>query len=231
MAHKVLGIGYQISEYAAIRREWQPHEVVFDFVDSISEATQYTKQKNYVCATMFVDRIDNGQLAALRGDIRTPILLLSRAVSIVERRKFLENGIAQLIPSIGQNYNAGFISSGKNAVQYYLEEPEELDRQVTIVSNEDLFFCLEYRTVEVRGQRIDLTPKEFDILALLITHPKQVFPYSRIIDLIWDEAVTQYSRKVLANHICRLRNKLLTQPDIPNYIISIRGIGYKYEAS
>lgn len=56
----------------------------------------------------------------------------------------------------------------------------------------ELSFCLEYRTVTVRGQEIDLTAKEFDILALLIMNPKRVFAYEMIMDLVWHEDYTYY---------------------------------------
>ncbi len=137
MASIVLGIGYRKNEYEAARREWQPRGVFFHFVDTICEAAWHIKQKEYVCITMFADHIDNGQLAELRGEKQTPILLLSRVSDIIERRKYLEEGIARIIPSVSQRYNADYKASGKNAVQYYLDNLEEVDRKVTIVSNED----------------------------------------------------------------------------------------------
>ena len=54
----------------------------------------------------------------------------------------------------------------------------------------DLYFCLEQRLVRVDGQVVDLTAKEFDILALLITHPQRVFTYELIMELVWNEDVT-----------------------------------------
>ncbi len=229
MASVVLGIGYRKNEYEAVRREWQARGVYFHFVDTIGEAAWHIKQKEYVCITMFADHIDNGQLAELRGEKQTPILLLSRVSDIIERRKYLEEGIARIIPSVSQRYNAGYKSSGKNAVQYYLDVPAMLDRQVTIVSNEDLFFCLEYRTVEVRGQRVELTPKEFDILALLITHPKQVFTFEMTLQLVWGDEYADGSRQVSWNNVSHLRQKMKISPDMPELIKTVRSIGYKYD--
>ena len=48
---------------------------------------------------------------------------------------------------------------------------------LTVIDTDDLHFCLEYRTVEVCGQEIELTAKEFDIFALLILNPRRVFTY------------------------------------------------------
>lgn len=89
--------------------------------------------------------------------------------------------------------------------------------------------CLEQRLVTVHGLEIALTVKEFDILALLIMNPKRVFTYELIIDLIWKEDYTYYSRKAINNHVSNLRKKLKIKPDDPDYIKSVIGIGYKFE--
>ena len=57
------------------------------------------------------------------------------------------------------------------------------------------------RTVRVRERMINLTSKEFDILALLIANPKRVFTYELITDLVWKEDCDFYSRKAIHNHI------------------------------
>jgi len=93
----------------------------------------------------------------------------------------------------------------------------------------NLYFCLENRTVKVSNQIVKLTAKEFDILALLIMHPKRVFTYEMIMDLVWHEDYTFYSRKAVNNHVSNLRKKLKIAPDIPDYIKSVYGIGYKFE--
>ena len=51
----------------------------------------------------------------------------------------------------------------------------------------DLYFCQEQRLVCIGEQIIELTAKEFDILALLIAHPKRVFTYELIMELVWNE--------------------------------------------
>jgi DNA-binding response OmpR family regulator len=119
---------------------------------------------------------------------------------------------------------------GKDAVQYYLDLPDRGEQPLTAVTTKDICFCIEHRTVDVCGQRIQLTPKEFDILALLITHPRQVFTFDMIIDMVWKEDPAYYSRKTLNSHINNLRKKLEVQPEVPQCIISVHGIGYKFDA-
>jgi len=106
-----------------------------------------------------------------------------------------------------------------------------LDEPFTEIRMGDLYFCQEQRLVYVYigGQEIKLTAKEFDILALLITHPKRVFTYELIMELVWNEDYSYYSRKAVNNHVSNLRKKLKIIPGSPDYIKSVIGIGYKFE--
>lgn len=92
----------------------------------------------------------------------------------------------------------------------------------------DLFFSLEQRLVMIQNKVINLTVKEFDILALLIRHPKRVFTYEMIIELVWGKEYASFSRKAVNNHVSNLLQKLQVLRDVPDYI-KIYGIGYKFE--
>ncbi len=78
----------------------------------------------------------------------------------------------------------------------------------------NLYVCLEQRLVRVQNQVVDLTAKEFDILALLIRNPKRVFTYEMIIEFVWNEDYSNYSRKAVNNHISNMRKKLKISPDV-----------------
>lgn len=105
---------------------------------------------------------------------------------------------------------------------------EYQERPLTKIHEGDLYFCLEQRMVCVRSQEVDLTAKEFDILALLIMNPKRVFTYEMIIDIVWHEDCDYYSRKAINNHVSNLRKKLKVEPDVPDYIKSVHSVGYKF---
>lgn len=104
-----------------------------------------------------------------------------------------------------------------------------MDQPLTEIREGDLYFCLEQRLVTVRGQAIPLTVKEFEIFALLVLNPKRVFTYEMLLDLVWHEDYTYYSRKAVNNHISNLRKKLRVAPDLPDCVKSVYGIGYKFE--
>lgn len=103
------------------------------------------------------------------------------------------------------------------------------ENPLTVIDIGALHFCLEYRSVEVQGQEIELTAKEFDILALLILNPRRVFTYEMITDIVWKEDYNICSRKTITNHISNLRRKLKVVPEIPDYIKSVHSVGYKFD--
>ena len=111
--------------------------------------------------------------------------------------------------------------------QYFV--PKQADQSLTEIREGDLYFCLEQRLVTVRGQVIPLTVKEFEIFALLILNPKRVFTYEMLLDLVWHEDYTYYSRKAINNHVSNLRKKIRIAPDLPDYVKSVYGVGYKFD--
>ena len=111
--------------------------------------------------------------------------------------------------------------------QYFI--PPQTDQPLTEIRESDLYFCLEQRLVTVRGQVIPLTVKEFEIFALLILNPKRVFTYEMLLELVWHEDYTYYSRKAINNHISNIRKKLRVAPGLPEYVKSVYGVGYKFD--
>ena len=100
---------------------------------------------------------------------------------------------------------------------------------LTIIDSGPLHFCLEYRMVELSGKSVPLTAKEFDILALLILNPRRVFTYEMIMDIIWKEDYTFYSKKAIHNHISNLKRKLRELYSEHDFIVSVHSVGYKFD--
>lgn len=84
------------------------------------------------------------------------------------------------------------------------------------------------RTVVVRGQTVDLTPKEFDLLWLLASHPGHVFSREALLQRVWH---SDYSGDEAALTVCvrRLREKIERDPGHPELVKTIWGIGYKFD--
>jgi DNA-binding response OmpR family regulator len=79
-----------------------------------------------------------------------------------------------------------------------------------------------------KGATIDLTPLEFKVLSTLIQARGRVFSRDQLIDQAWGHAVSITDR-VVDNHIMNLRRKLEENPAQPRYIVSVRGLGYRFE--
>ena len=84
--------------------------------------------------------------------------------------------------------------------------------------------------VRLQGEPITLPLKEFDLLWQLMSHPGQLLTRQRLIDTVWGGDYVGDS-KTLDVHINRLREKIEDQPSAPTRIVTIRGLGYKFQAS
>jgi DNA-binding response OmpR family regulator len=94
----------------------------------------------------------------------------------------------------------------------------------------DLKVDIERRTVQLRGEEVDLTPIEFNILKLLAYSPGKVYSREELLNLIWDTAYEGYKRNI-DPHINRLRTKIEEDPRKPRYIQTVWGVGYKFAES
>ena len=85
------------------------------------------------------------------------------------------------------------------------------------------------RTVSREGQIVNLSPKEFDLLALLASNPRRVYERETLLRNVWGYEYMGESRTVDV-HIQRLRQKIETDPSEPRFLATVRNIGYKFEA-
>lgn len=83
------------------------------------------------------------------------------------------------------------------------------------------------REVTIGERQIDLTPKEFDLLRLFASNPGRVFPRKYLLEKIWDYSYEGYDRTI-DSHINRLRAKIEDNPENPQLILTVWGIGYKF---
>jgi DNA-binding response OmpR family regulator len=85
----------------------------------------------------------------------------------------------------------------------------------------------ERRRVTVRGQAVELTPTEFDLLAVLARHPGRVFTRLELLDRVQGYAFEGYERTVDA-HVKNLRQKIEPDPKNPQYILTVYRVGYRF---
>jgi DNA-binding response OmpR family regulator len=89
-----------------------------------------------------------------------------------------------------------------------------------------LVLDLRAHEVQVEGQPVQLTAREFDLLQVLAEHPRQVFTREQLFERLWGP---YGDRHTLTVHIGRLREKIEEDPAHPRYITTVWGVGYRFE--
>lgn len=91
----------------------------------------------------------------------------------------------------------------------------------------DLFIEPAKRKVTLKGEAVSLTAKEFDLLLQFAGHPGRVYTRLELLNLVWGYGYEGYEHTV-NSHINRLRAKIEENAAEPRYILSVRGVGYKF---
>lgn len=92
--------------------------------------------------------------------------------------------------------------------------------------------ALDFKKYEARrrGEKLDLTPLEFRMLKCLIQKKGQVVTRDDFLDQIWGKDNVAVSNRTVDSHIANIRKKIEDDPARPKYLLSIRGVGYKFTA-
>jgi DNA-binding response OmpR family regulator len=99
-------------------------------------------------------------------------------------------------------------------------EPEQL-------TDGDLHVDVARRTVTLRGEPVSLTVREFDLLVFLMRHPGRVFRRAELLDQVW--GWTFGDQSTVTVHMRRLREKVEDDAAAPRRIVTVWGVGYRYE--
>ncbi len=83
--------------------------------------------------------------------------------------------------------------------------------------------------VTLGGELIELTSKEFALLAFLAGSPRQVFSRQQLLEHVWSSSSEWQNEATVTEHVRRLRAKLEVDPDNPRWIKTVRGVGYRFE--
>lgn len=102
------------------------------------------------------------------------------------------------------------------------------ENEEKVIVRGDLFIELNSFTVKVRDEVVDFTPKEFELLRLLASYPGKVYTRDELLEKIWGYEYPGDTRTVDV-HIRHLRQKIEKDPANPEYIETLRGIGYRFK--
>lgn len=153
-------------------------------------------------------------------DRKTPILMLTARTSEIDTVVGLELGANDYIAKPVR------LRELVARVKAHLRETRGAQPLTRGIRLGNLSIDMDSRTVTVSDQQIDLTFKEFELLAAMAKHPNRVFTRDQLFAQVWGSDFLGESRTVDV-HIRYLREKLEENPSQPRHILTVRGVGYR----
>jgi two-component system, OmpR family, response regulator len=95
------------------------------------------------------------------------------------------------------------------------------------IESDGLVIDVPRRSVEVRGEPVQLTYVEFELLRALASNPGRVYSRRMLLEALWKSADYRDPRTIDV-HVRHLREKLEAEPRTPEYILTVRGVGYRF---
>lgn len=107
----------------------------------------------------------------------------------------------------------------------------QADATPAVIEYPDIKVNLSTREVQVYGEAVVLSGKEFEILEILIKNPKRIYSMEQIFQMVWKmDSMTHDARTVMV-YMSNLRKKIEKTPSNPQFIVNVRGVGYKFNAT
>ena len=160
---------------------------------------------------------------SLRTKSSVPVIMLTAKDSEVDKVVGLEIGADDYVT---KPYSARELLARIKAVLRRQSEPEEL--VPATVESGPVRLDVERHTVTVRGEQVAMPLKEFELLEMLLRNAGRVLTRGQLIDRIWGSDYIG-DTKTLDVHVKRLRAKIEPDPGSPRHIVTVRGLGYKFE--
>jgi two-component system alkaline phosphatase synthesis response regulator PhoP len=197
---------------------------LMDGSDGLKIAT--TDQFDLIVLDLMLPKVDGLEICkeVRRKDVYTPILMLTSKSEEMDKVIGLEVGADDYLTkpfSIRE-----FIARAKAILRRVEAIQKEIGSDADIQAGE-ISIEASKRKVALNGERIELTPKEFDLLHLLASYPGKTYTREQLLNILWGYQYNGYEHTV-NSHINRLRSKI--EPDIskPKYILTSWGIGYRF---
>jgi len=178
-----------------------------------------------VVLDLMMPKVDGLEITRqLRTDRDTPIIMLTARSEEIDRILGLELGADDYVT---KPFSPQELVSRVRAVLRRVQRTEEDTGERPLVYD-NLRIDPQKRLVEVSGEEVMLTAREFDLLWVLARHPRQVFNRDQLLDRVW--GLTEYiDASTITVHVRRLREKIEEDASDPRYIQTVWGVGYKFE--
>jgi DNA-binding response OmpR family regulator len=153
-----------------------------------------------------------------------PIIMLTARGDELDKVLGLELGADDYIT---KPFSIREFSSRVRALLRRASIPRQPTADGELISADGLTVDLARRSVEVRGQSVQLTYVEFELLRTLASHPGRVYSRRMLLEALWGASDYREPRTIDV-HVRHLREKLERDPAEPEYILTVRGVGYRF---
>ncbi|GAA1109722.1 response regulator transcription factor [Arthrobacter flavus] len=160
----------------------------------------------------------------LRQRSSVPVIMLTAKDAEIDKVVGLELGADDYVT---KPYSSRELVARIRAVLRRQAEPEEL--LSSTVQSGPVRMDIERHTVSVNGDPVAMPLKEFELLEMLLRNAGRVLTRGQLIDRVWGSDYVG-DTKTLDVHVKRLRGKIETDPSNPSHLVTVRGLGYKYES-
>jgi len=187
---------------AAAERE-KPDLIILDLMMPVLDGTEVCKKLR------------------MRGD-RTPIIMLTVKDKEIDKVLGLELGADDYMT---KPFSLRELTARIKAV---LRRAEETPSDPGTVSFGGIDLDFKKFEASKKGEKLDLTPLEFQMLRLLVVRKGEVLTRDDFLDGIWGQDNVEVAFRTVDSHIANIRRKIEADPSRPRHILSIRGVGYKF---
>jgi two-component system response regulator RegX3 len=216
---------YRISLGSLLPREG--HQVVFA-VDGNEALARFADSKpDLILLDLMLPGISGNEVCKIiRQTSDVPIIMLTAKDSETDEVVGLEIGADDYVTKLASSSK---LIARINKVLSRRQVSETVDSEDGTLVGGNIVMDIERHQVLVSGTKVSLPLKEFELLELLLENKNRVLTRGQIIDRVWGHDYFG-DTKTLDVHIKRLRSKLEADPARPEHIITVRGLGYKFEA-
>lgn len=160
-------------------------------------------------------------LAELRATTDLPVILLTARAEEADRVAGLELGADDYV--VKPFSPRELVARVRTVLRRTRRRPES-----GVIEHGDLVIDVTSREVRVGERRVDLTAREFDLLAHMASRPRQVFSRNELLEEVWDSSAEWQDPATVTVHVRRIRTKL--EPDAPEsrWLETVWGVGYRF---
>jgi len=207
------------------------HDVITasDGIEALDAARD--KKPDLIVLDVMLPKLDGFEVCRiLRREMTVPILMLTAKASETDKVVGLELGADDYMtkPFSMREFLARTRAMLRRVEMTKMGESSAKETTPSIIKVSKLEIDFARHKVSQSGTTIDLSPKEFDLLAFLVKNREQVFSRDQLLEKVWGYDYAGDTRTVDV-HVRWLRQKIEVDPANPIHLLTVRGIGYKFE--